>query len=193
MGKTYIEPFRLSTQIFKDSRGDFSPIVLKEQLPDFNIVQVNTVATLEPLTFRGMHWQEPPYAQAKLIRCVFGKIIDFAIDIRQGSPYYGQAVGFVLSDKNDWVYIPEGFAHGYITLPHNLSGTFPTIVEYLVNNEYNKESERGIKYTQEIRDIIKMELPEGCLWGVIKGNERDQNWPTLDEIETSFRYEPEEQ
>jgi len=183
----YIEPFRVSTQIFNDNRGEFSPLVLKEQLPDFNIVQVNTVTTLEPLTFRGMHWQEPPYAQAKLIRCISGKIIDFAIDIRQGSPNFGKSYGFVLSNKNDWVYIPEGFAHGYITFIDNV------IVEYLVNNEYNKESERGIKYTQEIRDIIKMELPTGCLWADIIGNERDRNWPTINEIKTEFRYEPDEQ
>ena len=186
----YLEPFRISTNVFKDDRGDFSPLVIKEQLPEFRIVQTNTVSTKEPYVFRGLHWQEPPYEQAKLLRCSFGKIIDFAVDIRHGSPRYGQSYGFVLSDKNDWVYIPEGFAHGYITLPHNLGSTYPTIVEYLINNDYNTEFERGMFVTKEIHDIISQELPLGV---EIKMKDRDLSWPKIDEIKTNFKYEPDEQ
>lgn len=186
----YLEPFRISTKVFTDDRGDFSPLVLKEQLPDFKIVQTNTVATNAPYVFRGLHWQEPPYAQAKLLRCTFGKIIDFAVDIRQGSPNYGQSYGFVLSDKNDWVYIPEGFAHGYITLPHNLGSTYPTLVEYLINNDYDTASERGMFMTENIHKVICRELPVGVAPTM---KDRDMQWPTIDEIKTEFRYEPNEQ
>jgi len=187
----YIEPFRISTRVFNDSRGDFSPLVIKEQLPEFKVVQTNTVMTVSPYVFRGMHWQEPPYAQAKLLRCIIGNIIDFAIDIRQGSPNYGKCYAFALNDKNDWVYIPEGFAHGYLTLPHNLGKTYPTFVEYLINNDYNKESERGMFMTEDVIKIMSSELPNGNTDLIM--NDRDWKWPTINEIKTEFRYEPDEQ
>lgn len=192
MKELYLEPFRISTKIFNDDRGDFSPLIIKQQLPDFNIVQVNTVATKSPYVFRGLHWQEPPYAQAKLLRCTFGKIIDFAVDIRQGSPNYGKSYAFTLDNKNDWVYIPEGFAHGYLTLPHNLGSTYPTLVEYLINNDYNHESERGMFMTDKIHTWIAAEMPMGNTKDIIMNN-RDFLWPTIDEIKTEFKYEPDDQ
>ena len=97
MKELYLEPFKILTKEFKDDRGDFSPFVIKEKLPDFKIVQVNTVASDKAYTFRGMHWQEPPYVQAKILRCTFGKIIDFAVDIRKGSPNFGRSYAFTLS------------------------------------------------------------------------------------------------
>ena len=191
MDKIYTEPFRISAEMFADERGVFIPLEVKKELEGFNLTQLNTVATIKAYTFRGLHWQEPPYAQAKLIRCSFGKIIDFAVDIRVGSPKYGQSYGFTLSDPNEWVYIPEGFAHGYITLPHNLGDTFPTLVDYLINNEYNKESERGIFMTADVMSIMMQELPNGKTDLIM--NDRDWNWPSINEIETKFRYEPDEQ
>jgi len=190
MGKTYIEPVRFTTNVYADERGRFLPFIIEKDFSDFKLHQFNTVTTDKPYTFRGLHWQEPPYAQAKIIRCPFGKIIDFAVDIREGSPKFGQSYGFVLSSYEDWVYIPEGFAHGYVTLPHNLGGTYPTIVEYLVNNEYNKESERGMFITKQIHDVLANELPIGINLNM---NDRDLAWPTIDEIKTNFKYEPEEQ
>ena len=190
MKELYLEPFRLNANEFVDGRGNFSPLIIKEQLPEFNIVQINTVASNQVYTFRGLHWQEPPYAQAKILRCLFGDIIDFAVDIRKGSPNYGRSYGFRLSNKNEWVYIPEGFAHGYITLPHNLGNTFPTLVEYLINNDYNTESERGMFMTTDISNILQAELPSGVS-PVMK--ERDLNWPNINNIETEFRYVADEQ
>ena len=186
----YIEPIRFSTNVYADERGRFLPFIISKDFQDFKLVQFNTVTTDKPYTFRGLHWQEPPYAQAKIIRCPFGKIIDFAVDIRSGSPNYGKSYGFVLSSYEDWVYIPEGFAHGYVTLPHNLGQTYPTIVEYLVNNEYNKESERGMFITQAIHDVLANELPIGM---DLNMNDRDLRWPTINEIKTEFKYEPDEQ
>jgi len=190
MKELYLEPFRISTIEFADDRGEFSSIVLKDVLPDFNPVQFNTVTTVYPYVFRGMHWQEPPYTQAKLIRCITGHIIDYVIDIRNGSQNYGRSYAFTLNSKNDWVYVPEGFAHGYLTLPHNLSSTFPTLVEYVVNNDYNKESERGMLITDDIVKSINRELPVGI---EVKMKDRDMRWPTINEIKSNFNYVPDEQ
>ena len=185
-----LEPIRFTTNVYTDERGRFLPFIISKDFKDFNLVQFNTVTTGKPYTFRGLHWQEPPYAQAKIIRCPFGAIMDFAVDIREGSPKFGQSYCFVLRSYEDWVYIPEGFAHGYITLPHNLGNTYPTIVEYLVNNKYDKESERGMFMTGIIHECISNEIPMGR---DIIMNDRDLRWPTIDEIKTEFRYEPDEQ
>lgn len=185
-----LEPIRFTTNVYADERGRFLPFIISKDFKDFNLVQFNTVTTEKPYTFRGLHWQEPPYDQAKIIRCPFGKIIDFAIDIRKDSPNYGKSYGFVLSSYEDWVYIPRGFAHGYITLPHNLGSTYPTIVEYLVDNNYNKESERGMFMTNIIHECIANEIPMSI---TINMNDRDLSWPTIDEIKTKFKYENREE
>ena len=98
MEKTYIEPFKITNEVFNDIRGGFSPFNFVKDFNDFNIYQLNTVITKKPYTFRGMHWQEPPYDQSKLIRCTLGKIIDFVVDIRGGSPNFGKSYSFVLSN-----------------------------------------------------------------------------------------------
>lgn len=184
-----LEPFKKTTTSFKDERGEFSPLIIVNGI-EFNLYQVNTVSTDKPYTFRGMHWQEPPYEQAKIIRCLFGNIIDFVIDIRVGSPNYGKSYSFTLNDKNTWLYVPSGFAHGYLTLPHNLGSTYPTLVEYFVNNEYNKDSERGIVLTTDIINIINKELPMGTELII---NDRDLSWPTINEINSNFKYESDKQ
>ena len=178
-----LEPFIYNVKVFEDERGSFSPSFLPEEFPGFKIVQENTVFTKEPYIFRGLHWQEPPYDQAKFLRCLFGDIIDFAVDIRKDSPNYGTSYSFRLVKPTDWVYIPRGFAHGYITLPNKEN--LPTIVEYKVDNVYNKESERGMFLTKYIHDTICIELPKDK---EINMNKRDLTWPTIDEIESNFKY-----
>ena len=190
MEKTYIEPFKITNEVFNDIRGGFSPFNFTKDFSDFNIYQLNTVITKKPYTFRGMHWQEPPYDQSKLIRCTLGKIIDFVVDIRGGSPNFGKSYVFALSNPQEWVFIPRGFAHGYINLPHNLGDIYPTTVEYLVDNHYNPGSERGMFITKQIHDVIANEVPMGTNLNM---NDRDLTWPTIDEIKTNFKYEPEEQ
>lgn len=185
MAEKYLEPFRIDTPIYADERGLFTPAEITKNIPDFKTVQVNTVCTENPYTFRGLHWQVPPFAQAKLIRCLIGNIIDFAIDIREGSPNYGKTFAFALSKPAQWVYIPEGFAHGYFTLPHNMMKTYPTMVEYLVNNEYSPEHERGLFMTKEIHDTINRELPIGT---DLKMSDRDWKWPNCDEFKTDFYF-----
>jgi dTDP-4-dehydrorhamnose 3,5-epimerase len=90
-------------------------------------------------TLRGLHLQRPPYAQAKLVRCVRGRIWDVAVDLRAGSPTYGGHVGAELSaDTFDQLYIPVGFAHGFVTLEPD------TEVEYKVSALYDADCEMGV-------------------------------------------------
>ena len=90
---------------------------------------------------RGMHWQLPPYAQAKLVRCVRGKIFDVAVDIRKGSPTFLQYVYIELTEENNLqFFIPRGFAHGFVAL------TDDAIFQYKCDNYYDKSSERSFRY-----------------------------------------------
>lgn len=128
--------------IYSDGRGNFREIYRnKEQTPFGNAVQVNQSVSAKG-TVRGLHFQKPPYAQAKLVRAVCGKILDVAVDIRRDSPTFGQHVAVELSEaKGNELYIPIGFAHGFLALTDN------AVVEYLVfGASYNKESEGGILY-----------------------------------------------
>ena len=179
--KNYIEPYIWTAKVFNDDRGSFSPSFFPSEFNGFEVVQENTVKTNYPYIFRGLHWQEPPYDQAKLLRCVFGNIIDFVVDIRIGSPNYGKTYYFNLSSPENWLYVPRGFAHGYITLSNKEN--LPTIVEYKVDNVYNKESERGMFLTKECFEIINKALPIG---ETVKMNDRDLKWPTIDNIVSIF-------
>lgn len=99
-------------------------------------------------TLRGLHYQIPPYTQAKLVRVIKGKVLDVAVDIRSDSPTFGKHVSVILSDENKYqFYIPRGFAHGFITLEDD------TIFSYKCDNVYNKESERGILFNDSFLNI----------------------------------------
>ena len=101
-------------------------------------------------TLRGLHWQAPPFAQSKLVRVTKGAVIDVAVDIRVGSPTFGKHVAVKLSDENNYqLFIPRGFAHGFIAL------TDDVIFQYKCDNLYNKESERAVRW-----DSINWNLEE---------------------------------
>src|SRR5438132_7880934 len=124
-----------------DSRGFFSEVykenVLREHGIDIHFVQDNHSLSASRWVVRGLHFQIPPFAQAKLLRVTSGSIFDVAVDIRQGSPRFGHHVAVVL-DASAWsqIFIPEGFAHGYCTLEPN------TEVIYKVNRYYSSEHDR---------------------------------------------------
>jgi len=123
---------------------------------------------------RGFHFQNPPHAQAKLVYCVNGSIMDIALDIRKGSPTYGKYQAFNLSgSKNNMLFIPEGFAHGYLTLEDN------TIALYKMSSVYNPESEGGIRW-----DSI------GVDWGIADPiiSVKDRNYAPFYEFESKFVY-----
>ena len=133
-----VEPRR-----FEDERGWFTETykipVWREGGVGSDFVQDNQSLSRRPGTIRGLHFQIPPAAQAKLVRCTAGAIFDVAVDIRSGSPTFGRHVAAELSAIDGrQMYVPAGFAHGYCTLRPD------TIVEYKVSNPYDPASERGI-------------------------------------------------
>lgn len=138
-GLLLIEP-----KVFEDSRGYFLESYNSETFKNSGIdtifVQDNQSFSSKG-TLRGLHFQNAPYAQVKLVRVITGSIIDVAVDIRKGSKTYGEYYSVELSGENKkTLYIPDGFAHGFLTLEDN------TIVQYKCSNVYNKESEGGIMW-----------------------------------------------
>ena len=151
--------------VYSDERGNFREIYKNSALTPFgNAVQVNQSVSAKG-TLRGLHFQKPPYAQAKLVRAVYGKILDVAVDIRKNSPTFGQYVAVTLTaTKGNELYIPIGFAHGFLAL------TDKAKVEYLVfGSPYHKDSESGILYnSSELNidwgDTEKIISPKDLLW-----------------------------
>lgn len=131
--------FVIKPKVFEDSRGYFfesySQKLFKEAGLDLNFVQDNQSLSQRGV-LRGLHFQNNPHAQGKLVRVITGSVFDVAVDIRKSSPTYGKWFGLELSAKNKWMmYIPEGFAHGFATLEDN------TIFSYKCTNFYNKAAE----------------------------------------------------
>ena len=134
--------FLIKPKVFEDSRGyffeSFNQNIFKESGIGVNFVQDNQSLSHKGV-LRGLHFQNPPYAQGKLIRVVKGSVLDVAVDIRKSSPTYGKHVAIELSEENKFMfYIPEGFAHGFLTLEDN------TIFSYKCTNFFNKNSEGSI-------------------------------------------------
>ena len=136
-GVVIIEP-----TIFKDDRGyffeSFSQREFNEKVAPIVFVQDNESKSSYGV-IRGLHFQKPPYAQSKLVRCVKGRVLDVAVDIREGSPTYGQWVSCELNEDNHrQFFIPQGFAHGFSVLSDE------AVFQYKCDNFYNKESEGAI-------------------------------------------------
>jgi len=123
---------------------------------------------------RGLHYQLNPHAQGKLVTCVKGKVFDVAVDLRKNSSYYGKWVGKILtSDKNDMLYIPEGFAHGFLALSENVE------FSYKVTKEYASQYDRGIVWNDP---DLKIE------WGIDNPvlSDKDKVHPKFKDAEYNF-------
>lgn len=144
--------FIIEPRVFEDERGyffeSFNAKLWKEKTGvELEFVQDNESKSNKGV-LRGLHFQAPPYAQAKLVRVVSGKVLDVAVDLRKGSKTYGQHVTAVLSAENKrQFFIPEGFAHGFLTLEDN------TIFSYKCTGFYNHESEGGLMWNDPILNI----------------------------------------
>ena len=138
--------------LFSDKRGQFKEVFRKEPLENklgykIQFCQENCVMSSR-MVLRGLHFQDEPCSQSKLISVVQGKILDIAVDIRKNSKCYGKYFSYVLSaDSNKSIFIPKGFAHGYLTLSDN------TIINYKVDNYYNPELEKGISFNDKHLNI----------------------------------------
>lgn len=163
--------------VFGDDRGYFYESYNREKFfeagIDHEFVQDNQSLSSKGV-LRGLHFQNPPFAQGKLVRVISGSVLDVAVDIRKESPTYGQYHSVVLSGENKKMFwIPPGFAHGFLTLEDN------TIFAYKCTNLYNKESEGAVKWDDS--DL-------GINWGIENPNvsEKDINAPAFSELKTQF-------
>ena len=161
----------IEAKAFADERGLFKEIFKTTDFCDSGIpyafVQDN-VSKSQKNVLRGLHFQRPPYAQGKIVGVMSGKVLDVAVDLRKGSPTYGEYVMQELSfDNNRMLWVPPGFAHGFLALEES-------IVHYKVTSVYNKESEGGIIWNDP---IVKVNWPiehpllsaKDEMWGSSKG------------------------
>ncbi len=167
-----------------DYRGWFMETYSTEKYAEAGItnvfVQDNHSMSQKKGTLRGLHFQNNPKSQAKLVRCTRGRVIDVAVDLRKGSPTYKQWVSVELSAENKkQFYIPRGFAHGFLTLTDDVE------FEYKVDNLYSKEHDRGIRY-----DDPSIGVDWGGLLDGIEPilSEKDINGPLLKESDVNFVY-----
>ena len=166
-GAYVVEP-----ELLEDERGFFARIWSEEEFAarglNPRIVQCNTSFNKQRGTLRGMHYQIPPHAEAKLVRCTAGAIYDVIIDLREDSPTRSKWISVELSARNRLVvYVPEGFAHGFQTLEDD------TEVFYQVSEYYYPESARGVRWDDPAFGI-KWPLPISVI------SERDRSHPLVD-------------
>ena len=165
-----------------DARGFFSEVYSKSALAEHGIaidfVQDNHARSERAGTVRGLHFQTPPFAQDKLVRVVRGAILDVAVDIRVGSPTFGQHVSAVISAA-EWnqILVPKGFAHGLVTLEAD------TEVLYKVSAPYSPEHDKGLLWNDPAL---------GIAWGVTETgallSDKDQRHPLLENLPEYFIY-----
>jgi dTDP-4-dehydrorhamnose 3,5-epimerase len=137
--------YEIQSTTVGDLRGRFTRLFCEQELkpirPDLHFVQINLSDTNGQGTIRGMHYQMPPAAEAKLIRCLHGRVFDVAVDLRVGSPTFLQWHAVELSEDNDCaVFIPEGFAHGFQALTANVQ------LLYMHTAPWTPMSEAGLRY-----------------------------------------------
>ena len=168
---------------FGDSRGWFTETYNERREHDSGIaehfVQDNQSYSRDLGTIRGIHFQRPPFAQAKLVRCVRGRILDIAVDLRRGSPTYGKYVSAELSEENgSQLYIPVGFGHAFITLESNCE------VAYKVSDYYAPEADGGIRY-----DCPDLAIDWPKLGREITLSAKDSALPFLKDFDSPFAYD----
>lgn len=171
----------IKPRVFKDNRGyffeSFNKREFEQKVGKVNFVQDNESMSTRGV-MRGLHFQKPPYTQAKLVRCVVGRVIDVAVDIRKGSPTFGCHVSVELSEDNhQQFFIPRGFAHGFAVLSD------VAVFQYKCDNYYNPESEGGVQIDDESLGIDwRMKLEDIIL------SEKDKKYPKLEEFDSPFEY-----
>ncbi|MDD2474534.1 MAG: dTDP-4-dehydrorhamnose 3,5-epimerase [Dysgonamonadaceae bacterium] len=169
-GVVIIEP-----RLFVDTRGyffeSFSHKQFVDKVANTNFVQDNESRSAYGV-LRGLHFQKPPHAQAKLVRVIKGLILDIVVDIRKDSPTFGKHFGVELSDENKLqLYIPKGFAHGFVVLKND------TIVQYKCDNYYHPQSEGSLLWNDPVLNI-DWQLPLSD----ITLSEKDEKSPLLKDI-----------
>lgn len=169
----------LEPRIFRDDRGyffeSFSQREFEEKIGKINFVQDNESKSSYGV-MRGLHFQRPPYAQSKLVRCVKGAVLDVAVDIRKGSPTYGQHVAVELTaDNHRQFFIPRGFAHGFAVLSDE------AIFQYKCDNFYAPQADGGISILDASLNIDWQIPTEKAIL-----SEKDTKHPLLQDFDSPF-------
>jgi dTDP-4-dehydrorhamnose 3,5-epimerase len=175
-GVKIIEP-----KVFKDHRGFFVESFNLQNFAEFGLhfdfIQDNHSLSVDKDVIRGLHYQLNPKAQTKLVRVITGAIYDVAVDIREGSPTFGQWVGVTLTGENHrMLLVPKGFAHGFCTLTEN------THVQYKVDDYYSVENDKGILWNDPALSID---------WPTSNPilSEKDTKQPLLKDADINFQYQ----
>lgn len=163
-----------------DARGWFSEVWRRDQWEAAGVtadfVQDNQSLSAQQGTVRGLHFQLPPFAQAKLVRCVAGRVLDVAVDIRRSSPTFGQAVAVELTaEGGEQLFIPAGFAHGFCTLEPNTS------LAYKVDAYYSAAHDRGVLWSDP---ALGIEWPVSEAEALL--SEKDRKQPLLSDVADLF-------
>lgn len=163
------DSFLIDLEKREDERGFFARFYCSEEFKAHGLnprfVQMNNSSSTQKGTLRGLHYQLAPKAENKLVRCIRGALYDVILDLRTDSPTFGKSFGAELSsDNRKMMFVPEGFAHGFITLEKD------TEILYCVSEFYSKELERGIRWDDPKFHIQWPILP-------IVMSERDKNFP----------------
>lgn len=174
---------RLRPRLFRDARGSFSEVWNRATLAaagiDLDFVQDNESLSVAPGTVRGLHYQAPPHAQAKLVRVLAGAILDVAVDVRVGSPSHGAWVAVELSAANRWqMLIPAGFLHGFVTRAPD------TVVAYRCSDVYAPACDGAVAFADP--DL-------GIDWGIDPAraivSDKDARAPAFADWASPFRYD----
>ena len=173
----------IEPDVFEDKRGFFTESYSEEKYKelgiDFNFVQDNHSLSVEAGVIRGLHFQGGDAAQTKLIRIVTGEVLDVVVDLRKGSPTYGQWESFILSENNRrQLLVPRGFAHGFATLTPNVN------FMYKCDNYYNAEADAGIVFDdKELGIDWQIDLSKAII------SDKDRNLLTFKEFEKINEFE----
>lgn len=172
----------IEPKVFGDARGYFTETFRRDKFEEAIGYSVDFLQDNESKSsygvFRGLHYQLPPFAQSKLVRVVSGRVLDVAVDIRKGSPTFGQHVAVELSGENKrQVFVPRGFAHGFVVLSET------AVFVYKVDNYYSAESDSGIAYNDPALNI-DWQLDAN----VLQLSEKDQRQPLLSDADRLFDY-----
>lgn len=176
-------PFVIVARRHVDDRGWFGEVYREQWLADLGItcrfVQDNQSSSSRPATLRGFHFQRPPAAQAKLVSVARGRVLDVAVDIRRGSPTFGRYASIELSAKTPYqLYIPVGFAHGFISLDDDV------LVTYKASNYYSPACDAGISWNDP-----QIAFPWPFEAAAITKSDKDGRLPALKDFDSPFPYE----
>ncbi len=180
--KSIPEIILIKPKVFGDERGYFTETFRQDKFEaavghPVNFIQDNESKSSKGV-LRGLHFQLPPFAQSKLVRVIDGKVLDVAVDIRQGSPTFGQYVTAELSAENKHqLFVPRGFAHGFVVLSDT------AVFAYKVDNYYSPECDRGLAF-----DEPSLNIDWQIASSELKLSEKDQKQPNLANLPLSFKY-----